>query len=313
MDGAHRRAEIETPALSPSLIPSDIPDSTLPFGRPPVKLVEMETEVGSIPALLYRRIQALGKNANAVRFKNPMDGAICWHHAGRMLERKAGRVGEAWICYNRALALYPDHKPALGALRRLARKAGDDETLIRILEAQLDRPTPPIEAAALHTELAVIEQEKGNVGNALDALREAVRVYPETIAGHLLKIGVAVQEGDDEELADSLLAVNANWPESEISGKLNIILALIEERLGRIDLAIERLNLSAEHSTLTLPENWLRFRLALRLDQMEQASEICEELIVQIDEPLLRGSFRRIKNAIELIGGIYPPPRQCLI
>ncbi|MCP4602914.1 MAG: hypothetical protein GY847_20760 [Proteobacteria bacterium] len=292
------RTRTSTSPLTHSLVLSDVSDAELPFGPPPTALVEIETGVAGIAADLRRRIRALAGNANQVRRRSPLNAAICWHEAGRMLERRASRPAEAWVCYGRALVVLPDHKPSHIALRRLARRAGAVGTLKQLLDAYTDRATHAAEIAALFTESAMIELDSDQPDTATDALNEAVHAWPRALVPQLLKIGIAVREKDDVKLADTLSFLVNHWPEPTVARELNLILALIEERLGHLDNALKRLNALAKESSLSLAGQWVRFRLCLRLNRSGQTAKIIEEMLAQIEAPVMRSALKRIKVAV---------------
>ncbi len=297
MSDVPKRSLTSSPAISPSLIPSDVPDINLPFGPPPAELVEMETATSGIPKEQRRRIRTLADNANRVRPRSLLNAAICWHEAGRLLSR-AGREAEAWVCYSRALVIFPDYKPALSALRRLARRAGATDVLVRLLEAHIDRTTQPAEIAALHSEYAVTELRRGRPGVPMDALREACDAWPEALVPNLLKVGVSVRQGDEEELVDTLTILADRWPEPTVAQELHLIVALLEERLGRLDTALERLDTQASEATLSAAGKWARVRLCLRLDRPEEATKCVDELLEEIDSPVIRSALKRQAAAV---------------
>ncbi|MCP4679553.1 MAG: tetratricopeptide repeat protein [Deltaproteobacteria bacterium] len=293
---SYKRAS--APAVSPSLVPSDLPGTMLPFGPPPATLVEMETAHGAISEDLRRQVRALADNANRIRSHSPLKAAICWHEAGRILDWRAGRSAQAWDCYSRAVYIYPDHKPALSGLRRLARRAGTTELLGKLIEAHTDRATEPTERAALLTESALLELRQGHTGATLDMLREAIRSYPEALVAQLLKVNVAIREGDEEDLAETFSSLADRWPEPSVSKELQVTLALIEERLGRLDAALERLDTEAAESRLSLAGYWARIRLCLRLNHGEDACAAIGELVDRIEDPVMSAALKRLRAAV---------------
>jgi tetratricopeptide (TPR) repeat protein len=295
------RSLTSAPAVSPSLVPSDVPDAGLPFGKAPPKLVELETLAGGIPRELRRRIRALAENANQVRHRSPLTAAVCWNEAGRLLERKAGRTAESWICHSRALALFPDHKPALAALRRLARRAEDSETLRRVLVAEVERATNPVEQASMYTEIAVIDIRARRMASAMESLREAGRIWPDGLMADLLKLGVAAHEDLGEDLVATLNALAGRWPEPNTVLDIKMILALVEERLGRLDLAHKNLLAEADEVPISLAGLWARLRLCLRLDRPEEAAASIDLMIERIETPPMRRSLERFRMAIRIL------------
>lgn len=278
--------------------PSEVPELVLPFGEVPERLREKEVDAPRIPVRLQGRIRALADNANELKYTAPQRSAMFWHEAGRLLDRHAGHPVLAWRCYSRAVSLVPDHKPSLTALRRLARFAGQRDVLELVVETSLERATNPIEIAGLNTELAILAVEKDDRNKALDGLREAVRAHPDALVSLLIKIGVAAGDQDDDELLDTLTTVLDHLGDAKLASDVNLTLALIEERLGKLDSAFERLQRAARVSRLSLPGQWALFRLCLRLDMTKEAFLVIEGLVSSAEDPHLKGAFKRIRGAL---------------
>ncbi|HUT76504.1 MAG TPA: hypothetical protein VM285_02400, partial [Polyangia bacterium] len=245
----------------------------LPFGPvPPALAAAVAT---AVEARLSERVLALVANAQATEERTPLTSATCWHEAGRLLAGRAGRPGEAWLCHSRALAVHPEHQPARQALRRLATSTGDAGLLIGILDAEIERATDALETAALLVERAGAEAVLGQVSAALGTLREAAGLQPRSLVPRLLQLAVAPREADDAELADTLQALVEGWPGAEAEPGVRLMLALLEERLGRHDAALGRLAIGTDGETAALhrASTWATARLALRAGQPELAAE----------------------------------------
>lgn len=293
-------------ALSASLTPSTIPAEIAAIGPPPQSLVEMDATASRVDPALRERIRALAKGANAALRRSPIRAAACWHEAGRLLSRRAGRYAEAWTCHSRALAIYPDYKPARDAMRRLARLSGDRDTLSMIIDSQIGRPSNPCETACLLSEQAALEIEAGRHAEAMDSLRDATAIYREALVPALLKLSVAVNQTDDVELAESLEVLIDKWVDPAGAVGLKLILALFEERLGRLDWAASRLN-EEDTEALSLAGLWARARQRLRLDRGEEAVADLTALASRVDDPSMRTALLRWGRAIAVLSNSQTP------
>lgn len=94
-------------------------------------------------------------------------------------ERAARQAEEAAIAHRLAIRL-PDVYRVLGAL---ARERNDPDGIVffeQALELCASFRLPPIEAAAIQHEYALLEEKTGQLPSALERLRSAVRVFRET-------------------------------------------------------------------------------------------------------------------------------------
>ncbi|MDJ0763917.1 MAG: hypothetical protein QNJ97_13130 [Myxococcota bacterium] len=307
MTGEPVKTTSSVPPATLPLTPSDIADELMPYGPPPPTLVEFEdTQAGLSPALA-QRIRALATNATLVRDQSPETAAQCWHEAGRLLDQRAGRKAEAWLCHSRALVVCNGHKPALAALRRLARFSGDSALLERILRATIDASPPATEKAALWTEVAVTALGRGSAREALAAFREAEVAWPRARVPRLLKIGVAAQEKDDSEILDALDDLLTGWPEPTFSRELHLARALLLERLGRPDAALKALKEMAPSDTPSTAGEWAQLRLSIRIEAYQEALDSIDRLVLQLGDTQLTQALVRLKWAIHCIAFEHPP------
>ncbi|MCU0664329.1 MAG: hypothetical protein MUC50_18620 [Myxococcota bacterium] len=284
-------------AILQSLLPSAVQAEFNAIGPPPQRLSDLEAAAPPVSREFLERIRALAKGANAAFPGNPLRAAACWHEAGRLLWRRAGHPAEAWNCHSRALAIHPDYKPARDAMRRLARIAGDRETLSLIIDSQIGRLSNPCETACLLSEQAALEIEAGHFAEAMDSLRAAASSYPGALVPPLLKLGVAVNQSDDGELAQSLEVMIEKWPDSAGAVGLKLILALFEERLNLLDAAVSRLD-SESGESLSLSGLWARVRLRLRHQRYRDAFDDLRVLARSVEDPSMRAALNRFAKVL---------------
>jgi tetratricopeptide (TPR) repeat protein len=283
--------------LAPTLDESFFTGQGLPHGGPPPSLLDLETQ-DEIPWELLERIRGLIANGVATEDENPHQAARCWHEAGRLLDRRAHRPGEAWLCHSAALAADEDLACARHALRRLARRSRDDNVLLDVLAQHVDRSKISLETAALLSEKGALELGLERGSDAIDSLRDAAAADDGAMIPHLLKLGVAARENDEIELADSLAALADAWTEPEGTSGPQLILVLLEERLGRVDEALERLRSMEQQGQLASPALWAKARLCLRSGDRPGAAAAVDLLLERIAEPVMRGALVRVRAAL---------------
>jgi tetratricopeptide (TPR) repeat protein len=226
--------------------------------------------------------------------------AQCWHESGRLLERQAGRLPEAWICYSRALALFPDHKPSISALRRLARVAGDDAAVERLIEAQCERPSHPSEQAALLTDLGAVMMRQGRFEEAMVKLQEAAEGWPKAIVPKLLLACAASAGGDAATRIAAMERLADSCEDPAFVTGLKLLMSRIEEQQGRFEKAFDRLGLKSDSAKSDLPLQWARFRLNLKQRRMHMALGALDDLERQMGRGVPTLAFGRMRSAIQL-------------
>ncbi len=292
-----------SPAMSSSLRPSGVPDIDLPFGPPSPELGEIRSKKARIAKDLHRRIRALANNANRIRRRSPLVAAKCWHESGRLLERHAGRLMEAWVCYSRAVALFPDHKPSITALRRLARIVSDNDVLEQLIAAQCERPVHPSEKAALLSELAALKMRQGEFGQALRKLHVAAEIWPKAMVPRLLMIFASYGTADRDTQVASVQWLIDELGESEIGRALRLEVARIEEERGDLKRAYEILDVPATRQEVDIPLRWARFLLSIKLERPEVGRQLLVALEKDLGGRAPVSVLRRIHSAVTFVNG----------
>jgi len=268
-----------------------------PHGGPPATLIDQESQ-DEVHWELLDRIRGLVENGRAVEDKNPSQAAQCWHEAGRLLDRRAGRSGEAWLCHSAALAASSEFTPARHSLRRLARRAGDGDALFDILSRHVDNSTYPLETSSLLSEKGALEIRAERANEAIDSLRESAAAHDGSLTAQLLKLGVAARENDELELAESIRALADAWIEPEGAAGASLILVLLEERLGRTAEALDRLRSMERDGGLAAPALLAKIRLCLRSGEHAEAVGALDSLRSAIDDPTTRGALSRARATV---------------
>jgi tetratricopeptide (TPR) repeat protein len=290
-------------ALATPLEESVLTGEGLPHGPPPPALVELDSHEEP-PWQIVERVRGLVANGQHASDGSPKDAAIYWHEAGRLLDRRARRPSEAWICHSQAVAISGDHKPAYDALRRLARRAADQELLASVLASQIDRASDRAETAALLSEKASLELQSDRAAAAIDSLRDATAAAPGALIPKLLKLTAATRERADEELAESLSALADHWPTPAAAAEAGLIQALVEERLGRADTALDRLReIDADGGEAKpIPSTlWARARLSWRSASPAEAMTALEALAEPDTTAEAADAFHRLRTAMAVL------------
>ncbi len=110
----------------------------------------------------------------------------------------------ARACYERALALSPGYTPALRALGRLYRDAGDLAEVVRLLSPDVDPITDPA-LLALKSARVYID-EIGDVDSAIEHLRIAYQVNPDLVPARELLLQLLTASGQLDAAYDLLRA-----------------------------------------------------------------------------------------------------------
>ena len=114
----------------------------------------------------------------------------------------------------------------------------------------------------------------------------------------LIKLVVAAGENDELELAEALQTLASTWGEQEGAADLQLMLALLEERLGRTSEALERLRALAGEDEFTSPALWAEARLCLRSGERGDAVGALDRLVGAISDPVMRGALARLRAAL---------------
>ena len=287
-----------------SLGPSGTPDIELPFGPPADALVERQQRK-PVSMDVRRRIRALTNNANRARSRSPLTAAHCWQEAGRLLERHAERYAEAWVCYSRALAVYPDLSSAISALTRLARFAGADDTRYNLLSAALERAEDPMARSALLTESAAIDIRGGALKTAYEKLQEALTHHADATVPRVLLTLISASMDDAAAGTTPLQELAEQLCDTPLGPGFRLAAAQQDERSGRdseppMDPRVV--------GAVNVPVAWVHLRYCFKKGLYKEASRTLGRIIAAVDDPFLRSALARVRVTLRMVGGLEHSP-----
>ncbi len=289
------------PSFAPSIRPSGVFQMELPFGNPPVSL-ESKGKPIRLPEDIRKTVRALSNNADKVRRRSPLIAAQCWHEAGRLLNTRGGRLADAWICYNRALAVYPDYSPSLSSLIRLARLAEDIDVLFQLLCAKIDKTPSVSEKAALITEAASISIRLGDFADAKKKLKTAIAISDNALVPRILLAVLSSKISNENEREIIISSAKKFTSDSLVRKALERYLALFDEKRrtsSNSDSDRER----KQSISNSLPALWIELRTALALGQNDESIAVLDNMLSMIEDKLLFKTCKRLRDTLSLIMG----------
>lgn len=297
------------PSISMSIRPSGFFNIELPYGDPPAALCE-QSRPGRLQDELRRTVRALSNNAEKIRPRSPLMAAQCWHEAGRLLDRRAGRYKDAWVCYSRALAVFPDHRPSLIALSALAKRARVDDVTGMLLDALVDRSASSAEKAALLTEAASVCIKTGDLTAARKKLSTAIGLSKTSLVPRVLLAAIAASATEDKDVWKHVAPLHDATRPSLIASGLVRYAAVRADRLVAEGVVSDGGTNEApvpppEEVSLSL--RWIRLRTLLRQGRTRDAAKLLNEMAVKLPEGMLQRALSRFRNTLERISSVEKP------
>jgi tetratricopeptide (TPR) repeat protein len=272
--------------------------SVLQFGEPPRALESLERPIESAERDLVDYVTGLYVNAEEFGDSDPASSAMCFHEAGRALERRMGRPLEAWCCYSRALEVSQGYGVALRGLARLARAAADWATLRRILECSVEESEGTAARVPLTAEKAAREILDGDVGDAIDTLRSGLNRAPAAAPLRALMLGLAGANGDDGDLSEALDTLSRGCDDPALEAALEGAFLAVEERRGRVDEALARSRRAFDARGGAPDAAWALARLALKAGDTAAASSALQALERTAGSDSVKAACARIGMAL---------------
>ncbi len=204
-------------------------------------------------------------------------------------------ASEAW---REVLREKPDDLGARKRLEALARRAGDDDTLVDALEVWLESVPRGPEARAAWMERVAALERLGRYGEALDVLRKSVQMEP----GHKdawLALADRCESGRmEEEAAWALEQAAMSTPgEEERAGVWLRLAALVRARLGDPARA----------------EIYERRGRRLLEDSVDAPVDLASTALTEIDVPVAAEPRREDDDALETTSGNVTPEHVTLV
>jgi tetratricopeptide (TPR) repeat protein len=149
---------------------------------------------------------------------------------GEVLELSLKQRNPARSCYERAIKLSPGYTPALRALSRLYRDAGDIEALLGLFSPEMDPITDPAVLALKAARVAL--EEAGDMERAIGLTRQAYEENPDLIPARDLLMELFMASDRIQEAYDLLRA--QDLPRTPpLLADYHYRLGLLAERLAR--------------------------------------------------------------------------------
>jgi tetratricopeptide (TPR) repeat protein len=289
------------PSILPSLRPSGIFTMELPFGQPPDRVLE-STPQKLVGEDLRRTVRALSNNAGKILHRSPLTAAMCWHEAGRLLERRAERPGEAWVCFSRALAVFPDYRPALLGLIRIARSFGADEVLLGLLDALIDRVNEASEKTALLTEAAAVLIRMGDAVGAKKKLKTAVALSDKAMVPRILAAVISSAPAVEKDVWSMIAPLYESTKGTRLSASLARFAAEKEDRRSKEPiLGVRPEDVFTDEESLSIL--WIQFRTHLRRGLMVEAEKALEKMSGKADDRLLERAVSHLLSILRRMNG----------
>jgi tetratricopeptide (TPR) repeat protein len=284
-----------------------------------------EALIGTLRQLLCLTVDAPGRAALLTR-------------VGWLLQSRSGDLYEAISAYQQALQQLPGHVPALQALGTLYRQLEDRESLLGILQPDVEGTAPPARRAIRCFDVARLQEQLGRPHEAIDSYRRALELDPELLLAAWRLATLLRRHERHAELADLIVVLIGRSTDDRTQHHLLLELAdlqagvlaqpeqametllraspLRETRSGprRLGALYERCGHHVDHVELLLTEandtrdvaeaKWLRLQAALILEEHlgedDRAMAILSQVIEQ--HPASAGAIHAAGRILHRLG-----------
>lgn len=188
-------------------------------------------------ALAYADVPAPDKESKAA-------GALV---LARLWEEGAGNLERAFQSHEQALLWVPEDPVALGSLRSLAERHNVFDRLLAAYERLLAEAALPEHVVAMNLRIAKLHESRDELTQAEERYRAVLAVQPTHLESlsSLARIYESEERHEDyvQARSDMLDAERHDLPDDERVERTLEIATLLQERLGRTDDAIERVEM----------------------------------------------------------------------
>ncbi|HVW29053.1 MAG TPA: tetratricopeptide repeat protein [Polyangiaceae bacterium] len=212
-------------------------------------------------------------------------GSELWERAATLLLDSLGEAAQGEAALSRAVERDITRKSSFDRLFRLVRARRDGPRLLELVSARLAVAEDAAEIAKLYWERARVLREGGNSRAALEALDNVTMLEPDHVGALALTGEIYISEKRFDEAAEALARLS-ELPEAPTQQRLMSGVAavdLYENRLGKLDKALEVLLTLHRSGLSTLPVRERLARAAARSESWEAATAVLEELMEQRD------------------------------
>ncbi len=235
-------------------------------------------ELAADKPLLAEASAALGDLSS-----DPGQGAELWERAATILLDQLRDPVRGEEALSRAVARDITRFQAFDRLFRMVRARRDGPRLLELVSQRLAVAEDPDEIAKLYWERARVLRESGDAQAALEALDNVTMLEPDHVGALALSGEIYITEKRFEDAAEKLARLAALMAAPSQQRLMSGIAAvdLYENRLGKVDRALEVLVALHRGGLATLPVRERLARVAAKRESWDTATEILEELMGQ--------------------------------
>ncbi len=181
------------------------------------KAVELEPAHAPSARALERRLAQAGQWLELIRLlersaeqqSNDAIQARLLFRAGEIYEHRLAKLDRAMVCFDRAVALVPDFRPAIDGRARLLSQQRDWQKLVEALGEEADHTRDPaLAVAALMRQAELLRDELGQPERAITSFESVLQRSPEHL-GALLGVSVLYAAAGKWEQLVRVLSVQA--------------------------------------------------------------------------------------------------------